>query len=283
MEKTIAVVGLGLIGGSLAKAFHAYTDYRVIGFNRTRSVAERALAEGVIDEIGTEENISEADVIMLSLYPELCVDFIRQHTGKIKKGCIITDACGVKAYLDEHLSPLARENHAYYVGMHPMAGREFSGYDYADENLFEGASMVVVPTQASTEYALREMEALSYSIGFGRVVFATPEEHDSMIAFTSQMPHVVSNAFVKSPSAVRHKGFSAGSYKDLTRVARLNEGMWTELFLENREPLLAELNGLIERLGEYRDAIQKKDADALRELLRDGSERKKSIDSAQES
>lgn len=283
MRKKIAIVGLGLIGGSLAKAFHAYTDYHLIGFNRTASVAERALAEGVIDEIGTSDNIKEADIILLSLYPRLCVDFIRRHSGNIKKGCIITDVCGVKQYLDEQLSPLARQNEAYYVGMHPMAGKEFCGYTYAEESLFEGASMIVVPMQASTEYALREMEALAYSIGFGLVVFATPEEHDAMIAYTSQLPHVVSNAFIKSPAAVRHKGFSAGSYKDLTRVARMNPHMWTELFLENRKPLLSELDGLIDHLSQYRDALKKKDADTLYTLLHEGSERKKSIDTVQES
>lgn len=273
-QKTIAIIGLGLIGGSFARAFKKYTDYTVIGFNRTQSTAELALKQGVIDAIGTEQNLGEADIVLLSMYPKVSCDFVEQHIESFKPGCIITDDCGIKEYLVHRLTGLCQEHGLYYVGGHPMAGREVSGYKASHADLYKGASMLLVPTDASTPEIVHQVKQMFASIGFSQLVITTAEHHDRMIAYTSQLCHIISSAYIKSPSEMEHKGYSGGSYRDLTRVAYLNETMWTELFLENRRALVPEIDEMIEHLTEYRDAIEQQDADTLFQLLRDGKRRK---------
>lgn len=274
MKKTIAIVGLGLIGGSFARAFKKYTDHIVIGFNRTKSTAETALQQGAIDAIGTEENLRQADVVLLSMYPKVSCDFVEEHIDSFKPGCIITDDCGVKGYLVERLTGLCREHGLYYVGGHPMAGREVSGYKASTADLYKGASMLLIPTEASTPEIVHNIKSLFAEIGFSQLVITTAEHHDRMIAYTSQLCHIISSAYIKSPSELEHKGYSGGSYRDLTRVAYLNETMWTELFIENRQPLVAEIDEMIHHLTEYRDAIAQEDADTLYTLLHEGKRRK---------
>lgn len=273
-QKTIAVIGLGLIGGSFAKAFKQYTNHIIIGFNRTRSTAEKALEEGVIDKIGTPENLKEADIILLSMYPKVSCDFIEEHLDELKPGCIITDDCGIKTYLAERLAPLCREHGFSYVGGHPMAGREVSGFQASTADLYKGASMLLVPTEATTPEALQTVKQLFSEIGFRQLVVTTAEHHDRMIAYTSQLCHVISSAYIKSPSELEHKGYSGGSYRDLTRVAYLNETMWTELFMENKQALVPEIDEVIKHLQEYRDAIAAGDEENLFRLLKDGKKRK---------
>lgn len=274
MKKTIAIVGLGLIGGSFARAFRKYTDHTIIGFNRTKSTAEAALEQGVIDEIGTEENLCTADIVLLSMYPKVSCDFVEAHIDSFKPGCIITDDCGIKEYLVDRLTPLCQAHGLYYVGGHPMAGREVSGYKASTAELYKGASMLLVPTEACTEEVLHEVKSLFAQIGFRQLVVTTAAHHDRMIAYTSQLCHVISSAYIKSPTELEHKGYSGGSYRDLTRVAYLNETMWTELFIENRRALVPEIDEVIQHLTEYRDAIAAEDADTLYELLHEGKRRK---------
>ncbi len=274
MKKTIAIVGLGLIGGSFARAFRKYTDHKIIGFNRTKSTAEAALEQGVIDEIGTEENLRTADIVLLSMYPKVSCDFVEAHIDSFKPGCIITDDCGIKKYLVDRLTPLCQAHGLYYVGGHPMAGREVSGYKASTAELYKGASMLLVPTEACTQEVLHEVKSLFAQIGFRQLVVTTAEHHDRMIAYTSQLCHVISSAYIKSPTELEHKGYSGGSYRDLTRVAYLNETMWTELFIENRRALVPEIDEVIQHLTEYRDAIAAEDADTLYELLHEGKCRK---------
>ncbi len=274
MKKTIAVIGLGLIGGSFARAFKKYTDHTVIGFNRTKSTAETALAQGVIDAIGTEENLAQADIVLLSMYPKVSCDFVEEHIDSFKEGCIITDDCGIKGYLVERLAELCKAHGLYYVGGHPMAGREVSGYKASSADLYKGASMLLVPTVASTPETVQTVKNLFAEIGFNQLVITTAEHHDRMIAYTSQLCHIISSAYIKSPSEMEHKGYSGGSYRDLTRVAYLNETMWTELFIENRKPLVAEIDEMIQHLTEYRDAIEQEDEDTLYALLHEGKCRK---------
>ena len=273
-QKTIAIIGLGLIGGSFARAFKKYTDYTVIGFNRTQSTAELALKQGVIDAIGTEQNLGEADIVLLSMYPKVSCDFVEQHIESFKPGCIITDDCGIKEYLVHRLTGLCQEHGLYYVGGHPMAGREVSGYKASHADLYKGASMLLVPTDASTPEIVHQVKQMFASIGFSQLVITTAEHHDRMIAYTSQLCHIISSAYIKSPSEMEHKGYSGGSYRDLTRVAYLNDTMWTELFLENSRALVPEIDEMIEHLTEYRNAIEQQDADTLFQLLRDGKRRK---------
>lgn len=277
MKKNVLVVGLGLIGGSMAKAVQAHTDCRVYGYDSSAKVLSDALYLGVIDEIAEESTFCEADIVLVALYPVPTVAFMLDHMARFKPGCIVVDLCGVKQYVADRVTTPARERGVQFIGGHPMAGREFSGFEYAQADLFDGASMILVPTESARDAALRQMEDFFKLIGFGKVVRTTAAQHDDMIAFTSQLAHVVSSAYIKSPEATRHEGYSAGSYKDLTRVARLNEQMWTELFLRNADPLVREIDEIIKHLTEYRDAIAQNRETDLKQLLKEGRERKERI------
>ena len=264
--KTI-VVGLGLMGGSMAMAIRNYTNHEVYGWNRTASVVEKAMTEGVIHGIADATTFAEADLVIISLYPQSTVDFLLEWMPKMKKGCIIVDLVGIKRFMEDRLAKAAQQAGVHFIGGHPMAGKEFSGYAFAAAELFHDASMILVPNESSPLWAVDEMEGFFMQLGFGRVVRCSAQQHDHMIAFTSQLAHVVSSAYIKSPEALRHNGYSAGSYKDLTRVAKLNETMWTELFLNNAQPLVQEIDEIILHLTEYRDAIADGDAKRLCTLL----------------
>ncbi|MBQ8967503.1 prephenate dehydrogenase [Ruminococcus sp.] len=270
----IGIVGLGLIGGSLAKAIKKNTEHSCFALDIDRAAIAGAIAQEAIDGEITADELRTCDVTIVCLHPEQTISFILENKAKFKKNSIVIDSCGVKAAIVEAVEkPLAEEG-VSFLGCHPMAGREFSGFAYSVDNLFEKASFIMTPTDDLPAKAVREISQLAYEIGFARVVTSTTEEHDRIIAFTSQLAHVVSSAYVKSPSLLKQAGFSAGSFKDLTRVAKLNENMWTELFLMNRQPLVDEIDCIIARLTEYRDAIAAEDADGLRELLKAGRELK---------
>lgn len=269
MKQSIVIVGLGLIGGSLAKAFQKYTDFSVTGIDRDERVLNAALASGAIGRIGTEEDIRNADILYLCLYPQADVEFVREHLSSIRPGCLVTDTCGIKSYLCPRLAQLAKQRGFCFVGGHPMAGKEKSGFSASDAELFQGASYILVPCGAP-QSAVDRLKEIAPKLGFARTVETTPEEHDKIIAFTSQLPHVLACSYVMSPQCPKHKGFSAGSYRDVSRVANINETMWTELFLENREALVEELDTLTGHITEIRNAIDANDADTLRALLRRG-------------
>lgn len=269
MEQKIAVAGLGLIGGSLARAFQKYTDCPVIGFDRDPQILKEALACGAIDRAGTAEDIKTADLLFLCLYPKSAVEFVREHRSALKRGCLVTDTCGIKSAICPALTELAKQNRFFYVGGHPMAGREKSGFSASDADLFQGASYILVPCGAP-EQAVETLRAAVLAVGCSGTVETTPQEHDRMIAFTSQIPHALACAYVKSPCCPKHRGFSAGSYRDVSRVASINETMWAELFLENRGPLLEELDTLMGHLAQIRNAVGQNDESTLRALLREG-------------
>lgn len=274
---TIGVVGLGLIGGSFAKAYHAAGE-RVLAWNRTRAVLDFALLDGGVDGELTEENVSDCDLILIALYPEAAVAWLERFGPHIGAKPLVIDCCGTKRVICAAAFPLAAQYGFTYVGGHPMAGTHKSGYKYARENLYHGAPMVLVPPVFDDIDLLERAKELLAPAGFGHISVTSAEQHDQMIAFTSQLAHVVSNAYIKSPTAAAHKGFSAGSYRDLTRVAWLNPGMWAELFLENRDCLLRELDGLIGSLNEYKAAMEQNDRDALIRLLDEGRRRKEEVD-----
>lgn len=275
---TVGIVGLGLIGGSMAKAVKARTAERVLGFDRDGTVLERALREGVCDGVLETENLGACELVLVALWPDDTVDFINQNVAAFAPGGIVCDLCGVKGSVCRGVWAAVSKREFTFVGAHPMAGRERSGYENASGDLFEGASILLTPFPETERRVLDRLSAFYRSLGFSQVVEATPEEHDRIVAYTSQLAHIVSSAYVKSPTAALHHGFSAGSYRDMTRVARLSEDMWTQLFLENRGSLLTELEGLIERLSDYRQALAAGDAAALRALLRAGRETKERID-----
>ena len=268
----IGIVGLGLIGGSLAKAMKKNTPHRVFGLDIDVESLKKAFLTGAVD--GELKDLGSLDMLIVALYPAATVRYVTENADKIDKKCIVMDVSGVKGAVCGPLFPLAREKGFTFIGGHPMAGVEFSGFDHAREALFKNASMVLVPDKNVTIDKLVAVKELFTALGFARMQVSTAEEHDKMIALTSQLAHVLSSAYVKSPSAVSHKGFSAGSFRDMTRVAKLNEDMWCELFFDNRENLLGEIDGLIARLSEYRAALYERDGAEMKRLLKEGREKK---------
>lgn len=275
----IGVVGLGLIGGSFAKALHT-GGAEVYAWNRTHSTLELAMIETVDGELNTD-TIPTCELIILASYPTASIAWLEANQDLISAGAIVIDAVGVKRIVCERCFAIASTHDWTFVGCHPMAGTQFSGYAHSRANMFKGAPLVVVPP-AMDDFdrvaVLERLQQLLEPCGFGSFTLSTADHHDAVIAFTSQLAHVVSNAYVKSPSARVHKGFSAGSYKDLTRVARLNPDMWCELFLDDADFLSAEIGTLIDNLQQYKDAIDARDAARLRELLAEGDRIKRNIE-----
>lgn len=272
----IAVIGLGIIGGSFCKAIKKYTDHHVIGINRTAATAEKALKEGAIDEIGTHESLGKADLVILAMYPQAVVDYVAKYGEYIKKGAVVTDVSGIKRAICPQMTELAHKFGFVFAGSHPMAGKETNGFDVSDADLYKNASYIIVPCDAA-DNVIDMLAELAKSIGFGTIKITTPEEHDRMIAFTSQLPHVLACSYVLSPCCPNHKGFSAGSYRDVSRVANINSTLWSELFLENKEPLISELDILIENITQIKDAIAKEDTETLKNLLEKGRQVKQSL------
>ena len=276
--KKIGIAGLGLIGGSLAKALKQNTEHEIYGCDIDETTFRRALLLNVVDGPLTDEILPHCDVVIPALYPKDVIDYIKTKAGLLKKDCLVIDCCGVKEYVCDAVFPIAEEYGFTFIGGHPMAGLEHSGFKYSKKNLFGGASMILTPPKNISIETLYQVKNLFCELGFTNIQISNPKEHDRIIAFSSQLAHVVSSAYIKSPEAALHKGYSAGSYKDLTRVAKLNEAMWAELFLENRDNLTAEIDGIIERLAKYSHAIKNGDEAGLRALLRDGREKKALID-----
>lgn len=273
----IGIVGLGLIGGSLAKAISQNTDHTVYGTDLSEQVVRKAVLVDAIEQPLTDELLPQCDIVIVALYPQATIDYVKEHAHLFRKESIVVDCGGIKKLVCDTLIPLAEDHGFLFVGGHPMAGLEHSGFTYAKKSLFNNASMIFTPTKGPIE-SMEKLKELFTSIGFTNIEISTAEEHDRKIAFTSQLAHVVSNAYIKSPTALEHSGFSAGSYKDLTRVAKLNEVMWTELFLENADNLVAEIDTLIGNLQQYSTAIRERDAETLCSLLKDGREKKALID-----
>lgn len=277
-NKKIGIVGLGLIGGSLAKSFKQNTDHEIYGCDINETTFRRALLINAIDKQLTDDVLPLCDIVIVALYPDDTIGYIKEKARLFRKGCIVVDCCGVKDYVCSAVMPVAEANGFIFMGGHPMAGIEHSGFKYSRKALFNNASMILTPPEGVSIELLQEMKSLFLKLGFTNIQISKPKEHDKIIAFSSQLAHVVSSAYIKSPEALLHDGFSAGSYKDLTRVAKLNEVMWAELFIENRENLSGEIDGLIDRLSAYSSAIKSCDGSTLVELLRDGRERKALID-----
>ena len=274
---TVGIVGLGLIGGSFAKAYHA-AGHTVLAFDTDRSTYDFAVLSGTVNGSLTDETLSTCDLILIAVIPSAAVGYLKQHAAHIGPKPVVIDCCGTKRVVCTACFPLAEQFGFTYLGGHPMAGTHNSGFKYAAATMFHNAPMVLVPANHNDIELLSRVKELLAPAGFSRFSVTTAEQHDEMIAFTSQLAHVVSNAYIKSPTAGLHKGFSAGSYKDMTRVAWLAPQMWAELFLENKDFLMAELNTLIDNLRQYQDAMEHDDLPGLIQLLDDGRKRKEEVD-----
>ena len=273
----VGIVGLGLIGGSLARAY-SKAGHRVCAVDKDEMIFSFAqLADAVKDELN-DLTIPSCDLIFLAIYPEGSACWLEQHAQLIRADALVIDCCGVKRAICNRCFPIAERYGFTFVGGHPMAGSHYSGFKYSRSNLFQGAPMILVPSRFDDMDLLDRIKKALEPCRFGRFSVTTAEEHDRMISFTSQMPHIASNAYIKSPTALKHKGFSAGSYKDMTRVAWLNAQMWAELFLINRDNVLEELDFYIQSLNAYRQALSNEDTATLETLLEEGKRRKEEVD-----
>ena len=273
----IGIWGLGLIGGSMARAY-AVAGHTVYAADLDESTLSFAMLSGAVHGRLDEETIPACELLLLAIYPGGSAKWLEDNGRLVDSGALVLDLCGIKQEVCKRCFPVARKYGFTFVGGHPMAGSHFSGFKYSRADLYKGAPMVLVPPRFDDIDLLQRVKDAMAPCGFGMFSVTTAEEHDRMIAFTSQMPHVLSNAFIKSPTARQHKGFSAGSYKDLTRVAWLNAPMWSELFLENRDNLLFELNTYLDSLTAYRDALEARDGERLTALLEAGKKAKEEVD-----
>ena len=274
---TVGILGLGLIGGSLARAY-ALAGHSVYAEDKDASILAFAQLAGAVNAPLTPDNLPDCDLILLAIYPEGSAAWLAENARHISQNALVLDCCGVKQEICEKCFPLAEKFGFTFLGGHPMAGTQFSGFKHSRADLFQGAPMVLVPPRFDDMDLLDRAKKALAPCGFGSFSVTTARDHDRMIAFTSQMPHILSNAFIKSATALEHKGFSAGSYRDLTRVAWLNPQMWAELFLENREFVLNELTTYITALERYRDAVEQQDLTSLIALLEEGRKRKEAVD-----
>jgi prephenate dehydrogenase len=272
---TIAVVGMGLIGGSLCRAFKQYTPHRVLGHTRNQKTVAFALSVDAID--GPLTDFSEPDVVFVALPPEATIRFLREHVQDWKPGAIVADICGVKQPIIDAVDQLYHDQGVRYVGTHPMAGKEVSGFANSDVDLYKNASYILTPTALTDPEALETLKELAAAIGFSRIEITDPARHDTIIAYTSQLAHVVSSAYIKSPTADLTLGFTAGSFQDMTRVAKLDPDMWTSLFSLNRGPLLQEINTLLSHLTLFRDLLAAGDQEAIRDQLDIGRQKREEV------
>ena len=274
----VGIVGLGLIGGSAARAYKVNGDHTVYAYDIDSSMLDFAKMTGVVDDTLDESNINGCELIIIALYPEAAIKYLEKMAMHISNHTLVIDFCGTKREICKTGFELAKKHGFLFVGGHPMAGTQFSGYANSRESMFYGAGMVIVPPRLDDMELLEDIKQKLSPLGFGKLSVTDADKHDKLIAFTSQMPHIVSNAFIKSPTASEHFGFSAGSYRDMTRVAWLNPRMWSELFLENRDNLTQELDTLINELLKYKKALEASDEKALFELLLEGKLRKTEVD-----
>lgn len=274
---TVGILGLGLIGGSMARAY-AKAGHTVLAAEKDSDIFSFATLSGAVHGILDETTIGSCELILLAIYPGGSVAWLEQNAPLVDQNALVMDCCGIKREVCSRCFPLAKQYGFTFIGGHPMAGSHHSGYKYSRSNLFQGAPMVLVPSRFDDASLLERATNALAPCGFGSFSVTTAEEHDRIIAFTSQIPHIVSNAYIKSPTAQNHKGFSAGSYKDMTRVAWLNPRMWAELCMENRENTLFELDTYLQNLTAYRDALEQRDTEALTRLLEDGKKRKEEVD-----
>ena len=273
----IGIVGLGLIGGSFAKAYKK-EGHTIYSYDNDSKILNFAILDGTVDSELNKDNIYQCDLLLLCLYPDDVVNYLNDNAEFISKDSFVIDCCGTKEKVCDACFKIAEKYSFTFVGGHPMAGTQFSGYKYSKANLFKGAYMVLVPPVFDDMAFLEKVKELLAPAQFGHFSVITAKEHDRIIAFTSQLAHIVSNAYVKSPSARIHKGFSAGSYKDLTRVAWLNENMWTQLCLENKGNVIFELENIISNLNKYKDALENDNFDELKYLFKEGKNLKEEID-----
>lgn len=278
MKKTLVIVGLGLIGGSLALALKGFEDYEIVGVDVSQPTLRYAAEHGVGDRV-TEyaaEVIPQADVVALALHPQGILDFLAAYREQFKPGALVWDVCGIKSAVLEAAACLPET--VDFVGCHPMAGTEFSGVEHAFAEMFQGSHFLMVPRPGSTPEHLALLERLAEYIGCKDVCRTTAQAHDELIAYTSQLMHIIAVAVCDDPSLFDCKGFEGSSFRGCTRVAALDVGLWTQLFSLNQPALLGALDRLLEHLQSYRATLAAGDRSALAEKLAVSAGRKRQMD-----
>ncbi len=274
----IGIFGLGLIGGSIGMSIHKKTNHTVFGYDIDKDVTKAALLKNASDFELVESDIQKLDVVILAVFPHIATEILEKIIPNMKDGTIVCDVCGIKGDIISSFEKFKGEYPKIkFVGTHPMAGREYVGINYAISTLFDSAFAIITPVLHDIETA-GIIEKLYLEIGFCGCVYASSEKHDEMIAYTSQLAHIVSSCFIKNPLSENHVGFSAGSFQDMTRVARLNPDMWTELFMQNIQPLHAHVDLLVEKLQEFSCALKDKNEKEIHALLSEGTKQKELAD-----
>jgi len=275
----ITIVGLGVIGGSFALALKDLQEHEVYGIDNNEETLRKAEASGMIKEgsVTGEEFIGESDLIIIGLYPSLVLDFLRKHRDNFKKGAIITDVTGIKeTFIKEALEIIP--DYVDFVFGHPMAGREKKGIDFASKEVFKGANYLITPQSKNKPENIELIENLVKQIGFNRIRKITPKEHDNIISFTSQLPHAIAVALINSDSQEFDTGaFIGDSYRDLTRIANINEELWSELFLGNKENLLRKIEDFEKQLDLIKDALRTGDRETLTTLFKESGRRREKL------
>jgi len=278
-DKKILIVGLGLIGGSYAEALKR-KGFEVGAVTRSQSSIDYALEKGMIHcgttEV-TEEFVSRYDIVVFALYPHIFLEWIEKYQQFLKPGALLTDVTGVKSSVVYKVQDILRDD-LEFVGAHPMAGREVYGVRNADSSIFVGANFIVTPTPDNTEVAIQEIEELGRILGFSRISRLSPGKHDEMIGFLSQLTHCIAVGLMTCKDVGHMSAYTGDSFRDLTRIARINDEMWSELFLLNQDELLAQLDLFIGQMGTIRDAVAEGDTEKLRELMRLSTERRALFD-----
>lgn len=273
----IGIAGLGLIGGSLAKAF-TKAGYTVAGFDTDKKTVAAAIEYNAVAVGGCEPSVlCDCDFVFVALYPDGVINFVENNHAVLKKGAVVVDCCGIKGEVCKRLFAGDFKD-ITFIGGHPMAGTERSGFEASFPGLFNGASFIIAPKEGTDPCKLETLKKLVLSAGFGRTVITTPENHDKMIAFTSQIPHVLACSYVLSPCCPQHHGFSAGSYLDISRVAHINASLWAQLFIDNKDALTVEIDTLIDNIIAIRDAVKSEDRQSLEKLLQQARETKDNAD-----
>lgn len=271
----IAIIGLGLIGGSMARRLRGFRDCTIAAYNRTKESLDIAMSDGVIDEAYSNpgDAMENADLIIMCLYPQLNIDFVRENVDRIKSGAVITDVTGVKGFIIKEMQKILPET-VDFIGGHPMAGREVGGYKSSTDTLFDNAPYIITPDRTNSPESIKLVRDMAKYIGCREVVTTTPDEHDSIIAYTSQLMHIVAVALCENPLLERSSSFAGGSLQDCTRIAVINEKMWSELFVENKEHLAYRITEFQECLETIKQATLNGDRDELEKIMKHATEQK---------
>lgn len=278
-SKKILIVGLGLLGGSYAKALKRF-GFHISAITKDRSSIDYALKENIIDEGSTqldEKIISEADLVIFALYPHVFVQWIEENQSLLKSGALITDVTGVKRSIVYKIQDMLRPD-VEFVAAHPMAGREVSGVENSTDKMFIGANYIVTPTDKNTEEAIKTCVELGRLLGFSNVTTLSPEEHDEMIGFLSQLTHCIAITLMTCNDKEDMEKFTGDSFRDLTRIARINDLMWSELFIENKDVLLEQMQMFIDKFSQLKTMLENEDVDSMREMMRHSTQRRALFD-----